>query len=447
MLRSSLSLKYFFITTMVLCCLLNSVSLFAKKNEKSKSIEESKKVDSNMEAQLKDLETFNKAMHIVLQKYYRKVDTSKLVEGAIKGMLSTLDPHSQYLDKELFEKINQDTSGEFEGVGIEVVSYKSSILVTSTIHGSPAQKAGILPQDIITSINGVNVVGLDIGEALKLMDNQRKVKLEILRKQEKLSFALEKKRIDIESVEYKKISSSEHYIKIHHFQKSTYKEFSKALKTVGDDEGQGLIIDLRSNPGGLLMQSVNICSIFIRAGVPIVWISEKNQKEAQYAKRDVIKRMKTKLVVLVDEQTASAAEIVSACLQDHKRATIVGRLTFGKGSVQSVVAIEEMQALKLTIAEYLSPNQKPIQAIGVRPDIELPKVDQAEYEKALKNDHVIREIDLRGHLSSLNESQEEIETKRKMRQSSYKDRKKSFYEKDLELMSALRVLKTKLISL
>lgn len=368
------------------------------------------------------LDLFTKVMHFVQTNYVEEVDTKKLVEGAIKGMLATLDPHTVYLPAEQFQEMQVDTSGKFGGLGIEITLTEGYPTVITPIDDTPAFSAGIEPGDRIVTIEDKiakvkkDTKGMTLQEAVNLMRGKKgtKVTVHIARKGAEKLIPIEITRdiINIKSVKFGMIEDDYGWIRITNFQADTSEDLEKAISQLvklNKKPIKGVVLDLRQNPGGLLEEAVNVAGLFL-GQTPIVSTigRNKDQKEVEYAHpKKVFKNFK--LVVLVNEFSASASEIVAGALQDHKRAMVVGKTTFGKGSVQTVIDLENKSGLKLTVARYFTPNGRAIQSKGITPDVEVDKLDVSVIEKAKKM-RVVRESDLKGHILGEGEDPDDSKT-------------------------------------
>ncbi len=383
------------------------------------------------------LEVFNKILHVVENQYYRDVDTNKLIDGALKGMLTTLDPHSAFLDTKVFKKMQDDTRGEYGGLGIEVTQKDGILVIITPIEDSPAFRAGIKPGDKIVEINGDSTLGVTLNEAVEKMNGEpnSEIQLGIVRKGEKSirTFKIKREIIKIKPV---KSYAVDNYIliRLKSFQKDSGKFIANAIKKRRSEiiskknKVRGIILDLRSNPGGLLDEAVNVSSIFLKDGIVVSTEGrDPKNKEIHYVKKSGMKDLKTPLAVLVNSSSASASEIVAGAIQDHNRGLIVGTNTFGKGTVQKIVQVTEKEGLKLTIAQYMTPTGRKIQTIGVKPDVVVSEVEGEWVEENMEVSDSIREIDLRNHLSATKETQEEMK-ERKARE---------------KIMRAKRIAKTK----
>lgn len=393
-------------------------------------------------SRFEDLELFNKVLYLIENQYYRKVDTSKLIEGAINGMMETLDPHSSFLNKEFFKRVKNETDGEFGGLGIEVTEKDGYLYVITAIDDTPAFKAGLKSKDKIVEINHESIVGLPLNEAVKKMRGKigAKIHLGISREGNKeiLHFDIERKKIKVKSVKFELLAKNYAYIRLTQFQKRSSRSMVKALEKmqkIAKKNGglKGIILDLRSNPGGLLDQAVEISSIFLEKGIVVsTEARDPNNKDIRYVKKSGFKILDVPMAVLINGSSASASEIVAGALQDHNRAVIMGSQSFGKGSVQSVAQIDKNNGVKLTIAQYMTPKGTKIQAIGVSPDVELNEYSAEMMEKyKYENTKYLRERDLRNHLTATIETPEEKSARvkqeaeeRKIRAKKLKERKK-----------------------
>ncbi len=354
----------------------------------------------------KNLELFQKVISFVEKNYVDPVRNDELLTGAIKGMLETLDPHSNFLTPEVFRDVKIDTSGKFPGVGIEVVVKDDILTVLAPMEDSPAWKAGIQAGDKIVKINGESTKGFTLSEAVVKMRGKdgSLVTFTIFRKGWKQFKNITVKRgiVKVVAVKSDELEPGYGYIRLSQFSETASKECLSALEKLESKQGKeklkGLVFDLRTNPGGLLDQAVDVASLFIDDGVVVSTIGrDSNQKDVRYAKKGYA-RKDLPVVVLVNSSTASAAEIVAAALQDHQRAMIVGDTTFGKGSVQTIIDLGNELGLKLTIARYFTPNGTSIQEKGVVPDIYLEEYDAKLLAKAKIKRDSTREKDLKGHL-------------------------------------------------
>jgi len=367
---------------------------------------------------LEELQQLAAVFGMVKSDYVEPVDEKKLITDAISGMVASLDPHSVYFDKKSFKEFREGTSGRFVGVGIEISQEDGLVKVVSPIEGSPADRAGLKPNDLITRIDDTAVKGLPLNEAVKKMrgEPQTKVNLVIFRKEESRTFpvTITREEIRTQSVRSKVIEPGYAWIRLSQFQERTVDDFVNKIEQIYKQEPnlKGLVLDLRNDPGGLLDAAVAVSAAFLPENVTVVSTNgqlteSKSVYKASpefYQRRsgaDPLKRLpaviKTvPLVVLVNEGSASASEIVAGALQDYKRATIMGSQTFGKGSVQTVRPLGPDTGIKLTTARYYTPSGKSIQARGIVPDVMLDETAEGSPFAALRT----READLEKHLAS-----------------------------------------------
>jgi carboxyl-terminal processing protease len=371
---------------------------------------------SENRSRFEQLELFNKVLHLVETQYYRPVSTEKLIEGALKGMMDTLDPHSAFLNKDFFEKMQNDTAGEFGGLGLEVTQKEGVIYIITPIDDTPAFRAGIKPKDRLVEINHEPIVGMTLEQAIERMRGKvgEKIHLGILRDgiEGVRHFNLKREIIKVKPVKAELLQDNYAYVRLTQFQKRSAESMEDALKKMKlkskGGKFNGIILDLRSNPGGLLDQAVDVSSLFLKEGIVVTTESRDPQnKDIRYVKKSGFKDLKTPMIVLINGASASASEIVAGALQDHQRAVVMGSVSFGKGSVQTVAQLDKTTGVKLTIAQYMTPKNRKIQAIGITPDVVIEEVSQSDFEKGLKEDRYIRERDLRGHLTATIETPEE----------------------------------------
>ena len=366
---------------------------------------------------LEELQQLAAVFGMIKSDYVEPVDDKKLITDAISGMVASLDPHSQYFDKKSFKEFREGTSGRFVGVGIEISQEDGLVKVVSPIEGSPAFRAGLKTNDLITKIDDTAVKGLTLSEAVKRMRGEpnTKVTLTIFRRDENRTFpvTITREEIRTQSVKGKLIEPGYAWIRVSQFQERTVEDFVRKVEEVykQDPQLKGLVLDLRNDPGGLLDAAVAISAAFLPENVTVVTTNGQlpeskatfKASPEYYQRRggpDPLKRLPASLknvplVVLVNEGSASASEIVAGALQDHKRATIMGSQTFGKGSVQTVRPLGPDTALKLTTARYYTPSGKTIQAKGIVPDVMLDESEEGNVFASLR----MREADLDKHLS------------------------------------------------
>ncbi len=364
-----------------------------------------------------DLQTFAKVLNLVQQYYVEEVDTQKLIYGGIKGMLQELDPHTNFLPPDIYKEFESETSGEFGGIGIEITVQNDVLTVISPIEDTPAWEAGIQAGDKIVEINGDSTKGFSLAEAAQHMRGKKgsKVRMGIFREgfDKPKEFVIERGIVKVKSVKSTDLDDGYVYIRLTSFIENSSFDMEKVLKATQSKYKKisGVIIDLRRNPGGLLDQAIKVSDLFLEKGIIVSTIGRnKKEKEVVYAKKDGT-YSGFPVIVLVNEYSASASEIVAGALQDNKRAVIMGQQTFGKGSVQSVVKLGDGSGLKLTVARYYTPSGRSIQAEGIKPDVILEDIDPDGYKKAVIRHDARREQDMAGHLQGDRELKEKEEAK------------------------------------
>jgi len=361
----------------------------------------------------KKLSIFSQVYSYIKNNYVEEISDEKLVYAAIQGMVDLLDPHSSFLTPEQYVSIREGTLGEYAGVGIEVTIKDAEVVVVSSLDDSPAARAGIKSGDVIIEIDD-KVIGkkVSVDEVNKLLKGPvgSEIKMKIKRKPivEPIVVQLIRERIRMQSVSGELLDEGIGYVRISSFQDRTYVQLREIIKDITNKAGgelKGLILDLRNNPGGLFEQAVRVADMFITDGV-IVYTQGRGKKEeyeAEMAHPDDT-QPNYPMLCLVNSGSASAAEIVAGALQDHKRAVIAGGVTFGKGSVQTIIELEDKSALKLTIARYFTPNKKAIQEVGIIPDVELGEIDLGAKDKS----GGVKEKDLPRHLKNKKKGREDI---------------------------------------
>lgn len=319
--------------------------------------------------------------------------------------MTTLDPHSAFLDKEVFAKMQEETSGEFGGLGIEVTQKDGVLIIVTPIEDSPADKAGIKPGDRIVEINHESMVGVSLEQAIDRLRGKTKSKIVLGVSREGLegikNIEIIRDIVYIKPVKYELLKDGFAYVRLSQFQKKSGEYIAEALKKMktqlkNSKEFRGIILDLRSNPGGLLDEAVEVSSIFLKDGIVVSTEGrDPKNKEIRYVKKTGYKELEAPVAVLINGSTASASEIVSGALQDAKRALIMGTQSFGKGSVQSVAKIDDQIGVKLTIAQYMTPSGRKIQAVGIKPDVEIDEAESEWIGSNKKESTFIREKDLK----------------------------------------------------
>ena len=394
-------IRFVSILTILFLFLLHLPSQAKKEKQNKKNDETAVSVKTiGKDDRYKHIALFSKVLYLIEEQYVQSMDMEKILHGAIKGMLSSLDPHSGFLNKEIYRRMKNDTSGKFGGIGVEIWLADDGLLtMLHPIEGAPAWKAGIQPYDKIIKINDEPTKGLTLIEAVTKMQGKvgEVIKLTIYREktEEIKEFKIRRSIIDIKSVDHKIIDKGYGYLRLNHFQEKSSKEIKKALKKM-EEKGsiKGLILDLRNNPGGLLDEAIEVTNLFIDHGVIVSTIGrDKKNKEVRMA-RSGLARKDIPLAVLVNGNSASAAEIVAGALKDHNRALIIGSRTFGKGSVQTLIPLGDGLGLRLTIALYYTPSGISIQEEGVAPHIYLDDMDLEKLNSAKKTNNYTREAGL-----------------------------------------------------
>ncbi len=365
-------------------------------------------------APYKELEIFARVLHYIDENYVDKVDSKELIVGAVRGMLHTLDPHSAYMPPRLYKDFREDTSGQFGGVGIELGYSDKVLTVIAPIEDSPAFKAGVLAGDKIVKIGNKSTRDLSVPDAAALLKGKpgEKVQLTIRRSTspQPIGISITRAVIKVSTVKHTAFHDDTGYIRILSFGEQTAKDVERAIEKLQEKPAiKGLVLDLRGNPGGLLDQGIRVSNLFIDEG-PIVYTigRDKARREVENAQRG--RRVsKLPLVVLVDGSSASASEIVAGALQDYRRGVIAGQRTFGKGSVQSVIPLNNDAGLKLTVARYYTPSGRSIQAMGIDPDVPLDYVDEKTLKSIRDQNKTVREKDLDGHFENEKDAKTTVE--------------------------------------
>ena len=407
------------------------------------------KVEEPTQTRFESLSKLTKVIGTVEKYYVDDIKLQEIVDKALKGLMQELDAHSSYLDKKASKEMSIQTQGEFGGLGITVGMRDGALTVISPIDDTPAFKAGVKSLDIILKINETSTIGITLDEAVNMMRGEpnTEIKLTLVRKGDPKPIEVKMKRdiIKVQSVFAKKLEGENVlYLRVSSFDTKVSTELEKAIKE--NKDAKGIILDLRNNPGGLLNQAIGVVDLFVKNGVIV---SQKGRDVADEEKFEANKlgyKTDLPLVVLVNEGSASASEIVSGALQDHKRGIIIGEKTFGKGSVQAVLPIdnEKTENIKLTIAKYYLPSGRTIQAEGVTPDV---IASAGKVTKSDENTIKIKEADLKKHLEGeLNK----VDDKIKQEEKAIKDETKKIISKDdlmedNQLNTSLAILKSLII--
>ncbi|MFQ5514143.1 MAG: S41 family peptidase [Myxococcota bacterium] len=360
-----------------------------------------------------ELALVTNVLHLVQQHYVKEVDEHELVEGALKGMLDVLDPHTSYLSKDLFKEVQLDTKGEFEGLGIEITKRDGYVTVVAPIDGTPAARAGIRARDQIVAVcpsatesDCQSTQEMNLIEAVKLMRGRRGTKVMIMVLREGWTtpkpFVIKRDSIRVSSVKFRMIEPGLPFVRLSQFQERTAQELQEALEKAHEDVGAftGLVLDLRDNPGGLLDQAVRVADLFLGEGLIVFSEGRGGGNRMEWHAHAEGTEPEFPIVVLVNGGSASASEIVAGALQDHNRALVLGNETFGKGSVQTIIPLEDGSGLRLTTALYYLPSGRSIQEVRIQPDVEVDAFSEAEI-KSLESEEERKsfgEEDLLGHI-------------------------------------------------
>ena len=390
---------------------------------------------------LDEIRTFTEIFSKIKSDYVENIEDSTLLKNAIRGMLQGLDPHSAYLDKDAYKELQEGTSGEFGGLGIEVGYEDGFVKVISPIDDTPAKRAGIKAGDLIIRLDGKSVKGISLMEAVKMMRGKpgSEIELTILRGGEEKPFNVTIVRdiITVKNIKAETIESAFGYIRISNFQIHTVDDLSKALTKLESENNnmlKGLVLDLRNNPGGLLNAAVGVSDLFLDEGLIVYTEGRVKGSKLKFNAKPSEMFKNIPIIVLVNGGSASASEIVAGALQDHRRAIIMGERTFGKGSVQTILPMNDETALKLTTARYYTPSGRSIQASGIEPDMIVKNIKFDVKQKNNMGNGLIKESDLTGHLDS------EV-TKNDSNQKKDNIDNSSLAETDYQLYEALNVLK------
>jgi len=355
-----------------------------------------------------DLKVFTEVIGLLQKEYVEETKSRDLVYGAVKGMLETLDPHSAFMPPEVYKEMQEETKGRFEGLGIEITLKDGILTVVTPIEGTPAFKAGILAGDLIVKIDGEPTKNLNLMDSVKRLRGPRGTKVTITIMREGFTkpkeVPLTREVIPVRSVRYELMDKHYGYIRLSHFQEKTDSEFGKAIKALEEENKgplKGLILDLRNNPGGLLDQAVKVSDRFIDSGVIVSIDGRREEQKMKFYAHAQGTMPRYPLVVLVNNGSASGAEIVAGAIQDLNRGLLVGTKTFGKGSVQTIFPLKDGSGLRLTTAKYYTPNGRSIHNKGITPDIvveppkpENEKATTPEKEKEISKKEEKKPVDL-----------------------------------------------------
>lgn len=389
------------------------------------------------------LKTFAEAISLIEKNYVEEVDDENLLYGAIKGMLSSLDPHSSFMTPNSYKEMQIDTKGEFGGLGIQIAIKDNLLTVIAPIEDTPAYRLGVKAGDKIIKIDDESTKDMSIHDAVSKLRGPKgtSVTITVIRKglDESLDITIVRDIIKIKSVKSRIIDDDIGYVRLLQFQQKTSEDLENAIKKLEKSEITSLILDLRNNPGGLLNASVDIVSQFLPSGKTVVSIKGREGNETTFDSSDRDDHFQYNMIVLVNEGSASASEIVAGALQDWDRALILGTKTFGKGSVQTVIPLSDGSAIRLTTARYYTPNGTSIQTTGITPDI----IVNTDTKTGNGMNHpVIREKDLENHLESENDIEGESETDETEEKAETEAPVTVTDETDIQLQRAVDILKT-----
>ena len=404
--------------------------------------QESKAADTSPKARepipVDDIRVLVEVFHKIKKDYVEAIDDKDLIENAMRGMLAGLDPHSSYLDKDDYLDLQEGTSGEFGGLGIEVGMEDGFVKVIAPIDDTPAKRAGIEAGDTIVRLDDTPVKGISLNDAVKKMRGKpgSEIVLTIIRDSEErpLTITIVRDLIKVRSVRSRMLEPGFAYVRISQFQARTGEDLRKQLrdlKSEAPDGIKGLVLDLRNNPGGILGAAVSVADAFLETGQVVYTEGRIKDAQLEFSAKPPDLLHGAPLIVLVNEGSASASEIVAGALQDRERAVIMGRPTFGKGSVQTILPMNNKAALKLTTARYFTPSGRSIQAEGITPDINIDKVKISAVQSASAN--VVKEANLNRHLEN---PEEELKEDKKATED-----EQPLVERDYELYEALNLLK------
>jgi len=379
-----------------------------------------------------ELKVFAEVLTQVKKHYVEEVKTNDLVHGAVRGMLKTLDPHSAYMTPEMYKEMRVETKGEFEGLGIQIGIKDHYVTVIAPIEGTPAHAAGIEAGDVILTVDETPTKDLTLMEAVQRMRGPKGTSVTLTVRREgapdTLSFTLIRDTIKIQSVRSRLLDDHIGYVRISQFQQSTPQDLGKELVKLHDDGTQGLILDLRNNPGGLLSSAVGVSEQFLQPDTLVVSVKGRDGRKDEYRSSPLMDPPEYPMIVLVNQGSASASEIVAAAMQDWGKAVILGKTTFGKGSVQTILPLSDGSGLRLTTAKYYTPRGESIHSVGVKPDIVVePKPITADEEP---EESPSPEADA----GSSSESDADAEKP--------KDLEAELMKKDVQLQKAIELLKT-----
>ncbi len=390
---------------------------------------------------LHELRTFADVFNQIRLGYVEEVDDKTLLEYAIRGMLSGLDPHSVYLDADDFDDLQTSTKGEFSGLGLEVGMENGFVKIISPIDDTPADRAGLESGDVILKLDKQPAKGLSLNEAIEIMRGPKGSSIDLTIAREGLNspftVTLVRDTIQVVSVRKRWLEPGYAYLRIAQFQKATGDELAKALETLKtENQLKGMVLDLRNNPGGVLSASVDVAGHFLKGGTVVYTEGRMPNAQTNYNATPLDSIAGAPIVVLINGGSASASEIVAGALHDHRRAVVMGTDSFGKGSVQTIMPLSEERAIKLTTALYFTPNGRSIQAQGIKPDIEVERARVTAFENLPPR---ISEADLNRHLDNANDNSDDERVNSKRAPNELLSKDNQLYEA-LTLLKGLHIL-------
>ena len=408
---------------------------------------QSQKVSALSNNMYEDLKVFTDVIGLIQKDYVEETKSKDLINGAIKGMLETLDPHSGFMPPSMFKEMQEETKGRFEGLGIEITLKDGILTVVSPVEGTPAFRAGVLAGDQIIKIDGESSKNFTLMDSVKRLRGPRGTKVTITIMREGFTkprdFTLVRDVIPVRSVRHELLEKNYGYVRISQFQEKTDGDFEKAMKALEEESMgalKGLVLDLRNNPGGLLDQAVKISDRFIDSGIIVSIDGRREEAKQKWPAHPDGTMTRYPLVVLVNGGSASGAEIVAGAIQDHGRGIVVGTQTFGKGSVQTIIPLKDGSGLRLTTARYYTPNGRSIQAKGIVPDI-IVKPSRPEEEKESVTPKLPAERDLERHLGDVEKGGPKEKEKPKKEEVKEKKPVDNQLERALELLKSWDIFK------
>jgi len=405
---------------------------------------DSQKVMAETDDVYNSLKLFSNVLDIVERAYVEEVNTEEVLYGAINGMLSTLDPHSSFMTVDEYKELKVETTGKFGGIGIEITIRDGMLTIVAPIEGTPGEKAGLKAGDRILKVDNKLTKDMSVMQAVKQMRGKKGTKVVLTIIREGLTtardFEITRGIIPIYSVKSMLLENGYGYVRITNFRKDTSNDLKKAIAKFKKDSGplKGLVMDLRNNPGGLLLQAVSVSDLFLDEGLIVYTKGRMPDQQMSFSAHSSDSEPHYPIIVIVNEGSASASEIVAGALQDQKRAIVLGMQTFGKGSVQTIIPLDNGSGIRLTTAKYYTPSGRSIQAKGIIPDIIVSQVKMNIGKKGKKDNldqHFIREADLEHHFEN-DQADQESKTE------GLNDKVRELLKNDRQLNLAYRLLKS-----